>query len=100
MRRIHREVTESRPERVVQVDLVDLVLSAREESVERICACIGVDVDPQMVDWFNANVTPAAAHHGRWRRDFDADTVAQVDEAYGHACERLIAEGVRIPQSC
>ena len=99
MRRIHREVTESRPERVVQVDLVDLVLSAREESIERICAGIGVDVDPKMVDWFNANVTQAAAHHGRWRRDFDADTVAQVDEAYGNTCERLIAEGVRIPQS-
>lgn len=99
MRRIHRAVAESRPDRIVEVDLVDLVHSARDESVARICSAIGVDVDPVMLAWFNENVTPDASHQGRWRRDFDADTVAQVDEAYGHACERLISEGVRIPQS-
>lgn len=97
MLRIHRAVQESRPERIVEVDLVDLVETARRETLERICTAIDVDVDPGMAEWFDANVTTSGAHQGRWRREFDADTCAQIDESYLKICERLATAGVRIP---
>lgn len=97
MLRIHRAVAESRPERIVEVDLVDLVEWSRQETVERICTAIGVDVDPAMMTWFDENVTIAGAHQGRWRSDFDADMCAQIDAAYVQSCERLAGAGVRIP---
>jgi hypothetical protein len=97
MLRIHSAVANSRADRIVQIDLVDLVRTAREETVERICAAIGVPIDDQMMAWFDENITPEGAHGGRWRRDFDADTVARIDDAYVAACERLLASGVRIP---
>jgi len=97
MLRIHNAAMNSRPERIVQVDLVDLVHKARGETVEQICAAIDVPVDSGMLEWFDANITPAGAHGGRWRRDFDADTVARIDDAYLSICERLLGAGVRIP---
>jgi hypothetical protein len=50
-----------------------------------------------MCAWFDANVTHESSHAGRWRRDFDADTCAQIDEAYLAACERLVSAGVQLP---
>lgn len=97
MLRIHRAVEESSNGRVVEIDLIDLVEKDRSGSLERICAAIGVEVDPAMVGWFEENVTSAGAHQGRWRRDFDADTCARIDADYLEICERLAAQGVRIP---
>lgn len=97
MLRIHRAVANSRPERIVEVDLVDLVIRDRLHTLERICRAIDVPVAPQMVGWFDQNVTAQAAHGGRWRRDFDASTCERLDEAYATICERLIGAGVRIP---
>ena len=97
MLRIHRAVAKSRPDRIVEVDLVDLVINARHDTLDRICAAIDVPVAPQMVEWFDLNVTEQAAHGGRWRRDFDSSTVERLDRAYGETCDRLSHEGVRVP---
>lgn len=97
MLRIHQAVQESRVGRVLEIDLVDLVDRDRLGTVEQICAAVGVEVDTSMVAWFEENVTSAGAHQGRWRRDFDADSCARIDEDYASICERLLAEGVRIP---
>ena len=56
-----------------------------------------VTVDQDMCAWFDANVTQESSHAGRWRRDFDADTCAQIDEAYLASCERLVSAGVQLP---
>ena len=97
MLRIHKAVSNSRPDRIVDVDLVDLVINARTGTLERICRAIDVPVAPEMVAWFDVNVTQQAAHGGRWRQDFDALTCDRLDEAYGAACARLTELGVRIP---
>lgn len=97
MLRIHRAVERSRADRIVQIDLVDLVHNARGETLARICQAIDVPVAPEMTAWFEANVTPEGAHGGRWRRDFDEQTGRELDEAYAAACERLRSSGVRIP---
>lgn len=97
MLRIHKAVSNARPDRIVEVDLVDLVINDRLAALQRICRAIDVPLAPAMVDWFDANVTEQAAHGGRWRRDFDPETCDRLDRAYGDACERLTAAGVRIP---
>ena len=97
MVRIHKAVQGSDPSRILQIDLIDLVVKARSETLERICAAIDVPVDPQMVAWFEAHVTATAAHGGRWRRDFDPATCEHLDRAYDEACSRLAYLGVRIP---
>lgn len=99
MVRIHKAVQGSDPSRILEIDLVDLVVNARSETLERICKAIDVAVDPQMVAWFDAHVTATAAHGGRWRRDFDAATCDRLDRAYDDACSRLADIGVRVPPS-
>ena len=97
MLRIHRAVAKSRPDRIIEIDLVDLVMHARSQTLNRLCTAVGVEAAPEMVAWFNENVTERAAHGGRWRHDFDASTCERLDRAYLAACERLTREGVRIP---
>lgn len=97
MLRIHRAVSNSQPTRIIEVDLVDLVINAREATLERICHAIDVPVAPEMVAWFDVNVTAQAAHGGRWRGDFDSETCERLDEEYAKTCARLVDEGVRIP---
>lgn len=97
MLRIHKAVERSRPDRIVEVDLVDLVMNARISTLEAICSAVDLPLAPAMVEWFDGNVTEQAAHGGRWRRDFDAATCDRLDEAYSTACRRLSEAGVRIP---
>lgn len=97
MLRIHKAVTHSRSDRIVQIDLVDLVSAAREQTMQRLCAAIDVPLDPMMVAWFDAHITAEGAHGGRWRRDFDSDAVARIDNRYREICERLVAAEVSIP---
>jgi hypothetical protein len=61
------------------------------------CAFLDLDVDPEMVDWFNMHVTPENAHVGRWRNQFDSTTADQIDEYYERICRNLVSDGVRIP---
>ena len=98
MLRTHRAEANCRPGRVLTVELMDLVVRERSETLERLCAFVGVDVDAGMVEWFDAHVTADGMHPGRWRRDFDEDTCSRLDRQYAAACERLAAAGVAIPR--
>ena len=97
MLRTHAAVGASRPERVLTIELMDLVVNDRGGTLQRLCDFVGVGVDDDMVGWFDANVTPDGAHPGRWRRDFDEETCRRIDEAYEGAVERLREAGVAIP---
>jgi hypothetical protein len=97
MLRTHQAVGACHPDRVLTVELMELVITDRAGALERICQHVGVPVDPGMVSWFDENVTADGAHPGRWRRDFDADTCARIDEEYAEIVDRLAAAGVRVP---
>ena len=97
MLRTHSAVAACRPGRVLTIELMDLVVNDRAGTLERLCDGIGISVDPGMVAWFDANVTADGAHPGRWRRDFDEETCALIDDRYALAVERLTALGVDIP---
>jgi hypothetical protein len=93
----HRATEASRSDRILSFELMDLVVRDRQGTLARLCEFIGVPVDPGMVAWFDANVTSDGMHPGRWRRDFDDQTCARIDEHYAAACARLAAVGVAIP---
>ncbi len=97
MLRTHKAVARSRPGRVLTIQLVDLVVNDRPGSLALLCEFLGVDVDPHMVSWFDAEVTASGMHPGRWRADFDDETTKRLDHQYAEACERLSAAGVAIP---
>lgn len=84
---------------VLTLDLQDLVVTDRGESLNRILQHCNLDDSAEMRDWFNEVVTPEGAHAGRWRRDFDGSTAAAIDEFYAESCERLRALGIAIPAS-
>jgi hypothetical protein len=98
MLRTHAAVSACRPGRVVTIQLMDLVVNDRLGTLERLCSAVDVPVDAGMVEWFDANVTAHGAHPGRWRRDFDEDTCARIDDHYAEAVGRLTALGVDIPE--
>jgi hypothetical protein len=97
MLRTHAAVAACRPGRVLTIQLMDLVVTRRAETLERLCSFLGLPVDEEMVQWFDANVTPEGAHPGRWRRDFDEATCLRIDAVYAESVERLQAAGVDIP---
>ena len=97
MLRTHAAVAACRPGRVLTIELMDLVVTRRAETLERLCSFLGLPVDAGMVQWFDANVTPEGAHPGRWRRDFDEATCLRIDTLYAESVERLQAAGVAIP---
>ncbi len=97
MLRTHAAVAACRPGRVLTIELMDLVVTSRTETLERLCSFLDLPVDAGMVQWFDANVTPEGAHPGRWRRDFDEATCLRIDAVYAESVERLRATGVAIP---
>lgn len=97
MLRAFKAAARSSPGRVLTVQLVDLVVRSRTGVLNQICEFVGVDADPEMIAWFDENVTSQGMHPNRWRADFDADTCARIEAQYEEACERLTAAGVPIP---
>lgn len=82
---------------VLSLDLQDLVVSARDQSLNLILEHCELEDSPEMRDWFNATVTAEGAHSGRWRRDFDESTCDAIDEVYAESCVRLRELGIAIP---
>ena len=93
--RIHRAAKACAPDRMLIVQLMDLVSEDRGGTIQRICDFLGLPVDAGMVAWFDDNVTAVAAHPDRWRRQFDRKTADRLDKRYAEAVERLRAAGVQ-----
>lgn len=98
MLRSHEAAARSRPDRVLTIGLLDLVIRERAASLARLCDFVGVAVDESMVAWFDENVTSEGMNPGRWRRDFDGRTGERIDERYAQICSRLAAEGIAVPE--
>jgi hypothetical protein len=97
MLRSYQAMAASRPERILVLPLLDLVVNDRAGSLQTLCDFIEVPVAPGMVAWFDENVSPEQMHPGRWRSQFDPEVTARVDQQYSAACKRLIGHGIPIP---
>ena len=98
MLKSHQAAQASTPSRIHVVDLADLVRDARVDALAALMSFLEVESDPGMVTWFDTEMTAAGAHIGRWRTDFDAETVQRIDGRYRELTEDLAAQGVRIPK--
>ncbi|MFM9135875.1 MAG: sulfotransferase family protein [bacterium] len=83
--------------RVVRIDLQELAVTHRDETLQRLLSAIGVDDDRRMRQWFDAKVLPQQAHVGRWRRDYDEETARRIDERYAAIIGELDDLGVPRP---
>jgi len=97
MLRSYQAIAASRPDRILVLPLLDLVVADRSGSITTLCDFLGVPVAPEMVAWFDQNVSPEQMHPGRWRSQFTPEITARVDEQYSAACTRLIGHGIPIP---
>ena len=97
MLRSYQAIAASRSDRIFVLPLLDLVVTDRSGSLQTLCDFLGVPVAPEMVAWFDQNVSPEQMHPGRWRSQFDPEVTARVDEQYTAACTRLIGHGIPIP---
>ncbi len=94
--RIHCAAQACAPDRMLIVQLMDLVAHDRVGTMQQLCDFLGVPVAPAMLTWFDENVTADAAHPDRWRRQFDRKTADRLDKRYAEAVERLRAAGVQV----
>jgi len=97
MLRSYQAIAASRPDRILVLPLLDLVVADRSGSITTLCDFLGVPVAPEMVAWFDQNVSPEQMHPGRWRSQFTPEITARVDEQYSAACTRLIGHGIPVP---
>jgi hypothetical protein len=97
MLRSYQAIAASRPDRILVLPLLDLVVADRSGSLTTLCDFLGVPVAPEMVAWFDQNVSPEQMHPGRWRSQFTPEITARVDEQYSAACTRLIGHGIPVP---
>jgi hypothetical protein len=97
MLRSYQAIAASRPDRILVLLLLDLVVADRSGSITTLCDFLGVPVAPEMVAWFDQNVSPEQMHPGRWRSQFTAEVTARVDEQYSASCTRLIGHGIPVP---
>lgn len=81
------------PDRVLTIEMEDLVARAREREYGRILAFLELDDDPLMRAYFEANVTEAKSHLSRWRRDLPADRLPAFEARHQRIAEQLIGRG-------
>ena len=87
----------SPPGRVIRIDLEELAVTRREETLDGLLAGIGVSPDRRLREWFDAKVLAHQAHVGRWRRDYDESTTRLIDERYAQIIGELDSLGVPHP---
>jgi len=95
----HNAALSATPGHVLTIELFDLVQANREQTIQQILRHLDLESSEQMLDWFDSTVTTQGSHAGRWRKDFDDRTASAIDECYAAACERLQAQGIKIPAS-
>jgi Sulfotransferase family len=80
--------------RVVTVHLEDLALHDRDRTYAALIGHLGLEDEPGMREFFNAEVTAERAHLGRWRAEVPAERQARLTARYAALLERLRASGV------
>ena len=80
-------------ERLRVISLDELVWSDREGAYGELCEFLGIDDEPDMREFFDAEMNADAAHRERWRHGLSEGDQARIVEQYEATLERLEAEG-------
>jgi sulfotransferase family protein len=81
-------------DRVLVVQLEDLVVFDRERSYERVLEFLDLQDDPAMHSFFESEIGPERAHVGRWRAELDDAEREEIEAAYRETLAELRADGV------
>jgi sulfotransferase family protein len=76
-------------DRVLEIRLEDLVERDRDGTYLRLLDFVGLDDDPGMRSFFDAEMSAANAHVGRWREDLSERERERLQLLYDEALERL-----------
>jgi len=79
-------------ERLRVISLDELVLSDRDGAYAELCDFLGVEDEPAMREFFDAEMNADAAHRERWRKGLDEAEQEEIVELYERTLERLEAE--------
>jgi hypothetical protein len=80
-------------DRVLVVQLEDLIDRNREVEYGRLLAFLGLDDDPVMRRFFETEMLPERAHLGRWREEVPAGRRAAFEARYERYAQRLARHG-------
>ncbi len=94
MREGHRGVEVLPAERVLTIQLEDLVAVRREETYAAILAHLELEDEPQMRAFFDERISSQSAHVGRWRTSLSPARRLAITAVYAGALVRLAAAGV------
>lgn len=94
---IHRSLSLLPAGQVLTVQLEDLVLRRREETLAEVLDFLGLDPHPDLQRFHAEQVRPEHAHLQRWREGLDPAQAREVEARYEAAAERLQRVGVRLP---
>lgn len=81
------------PERLHTVSLDELVGGAREAQYASVLEFCGIEDEPAMRKFFEAEMTAENAHRERWREGLAEEERREVSDAYEQALERAENEG-------
>jgi sulfotransferase family protein len=79
--------------RVLAIQMEDLVSRAREREYRRILDFLGLADDAAMRAYFDANVTEAKSHIGRWRKEVPAARLAEFERRHDSIAEEMARHG-------
>ncbi len=81
------------PDRVLVVQMEDLIIRDRERQYARIIEFLGVEDDPVMHAFFDSRMTADGTHAGRWRTDVPEDRRAAFEAHYRTLADQLAIQG-------
>jgi hypothetical protein len=97
MLRAGRAIARVPADRVLTVQLEDLVLRDREATLHRLLDFLGLEPDPAVLAFHSEEMAPQHAHVHRWERALDGPARERFAERYASALDRLTAAGVPVP---
>lgn len=93
-----RGVAQLPPHQVLTIQLEDLVLRRREETLHAILTFLDLEPVDEVVRFHAEQMRSEHAHVSRWASAMDAAARARFDRRYEAILERLTAAGVPVPQ--
>jgi hypothetical protein len=97
LRRAHEGTSRVPEESVLVIQFEDLVRNRREETYARLLQFLELPDERRMRRWFDANLTEARAHIGRWRSDLEPAARDELQAMYERIVGELRAEGIQVP---
>lgn len=94
IRSAHAALRELPPDRALVVRLEELVAGDRERAYRRLVEFLGLHDDGTMRRFFDSEISPEAANHGRWRERMPPPDARRIDRRYRRVVRELRREGV------